>query len=232
MENTNKGLSHGDATDIELDEMLRRFSRIYNGAISDTLDMFGYRHQVLPKELTGLTPGASFCGTALTVLGETTQSTDTDVVFVPLLKMLGDVRKNNVVVVQPNDDVCAHLGELASTTIKARGGVGAVIYGGVRDVDYIEKLGLPIFNLYTTPVDIVGRWYVKAWNVPIRIGDTTIEPGDIIRADKDGVVVIPAGIASRVLLKAEELMNTENHVRNDVMNGVHPLESFYRHGWF
>lgn len=217
---------------IEIEEMLERFGKIYNGAISDMLDQLGYRNQVLPKELTGLTPDVSFCGTALTVNGEGTHSHDTDVAFVPLLKMLGEVKKNNVVVIQPNDDICSHLGELASTTIKARGGVGAVVYGGARDVDYIQKLGLPLFNLYTTPVDIVGRWYVKEYNVPIRIKNVTIDPGDIIRADKDGVVVIPLKIAEEVLLRSEELLNTENLVRNDVMNGVHPLDSFYKHGWF
>lgn len=230
MENREHKATNGNALDIE--EMLQRFSKIYNGAISDTLDKLGYRNQVLPKELTGLTPDASFCGTAYTVLGEATHTDDTDVAFVPLLKMLGGVQKNNVVIVQPNDAICSHLGELASTTIKARGGVGAVIYGGVRDVAYIEKLGLPVFKLYTTPVDIVGRWYVKEWNVPIRIANVTIEPGDIINADKDGVVVIPSKIAAEVLHEAEKLMNTENHVRNDVMNGVHPLDSFYKHGWF
>lgn len=217
---------------IEIEELLQRFSKIYNGAISDMLDSLGYRNQVLPKELAGVTPDASFCGTALTVSGEGTDSHDTNVAFVPLLKMLGEVKKNNVVIVQPNDNICSHLGELASTTIKARGGVGAVIYGGVRDVDYIQKLGLPVFKLYSTPVDIVGRWYVKEYNVPIRIKNVTINPGDIIRTDKDGVVVIPLQIAEEVLLKSEEIMNTENHVRDDVMNGIHPLDSFYKHGWF
>lgn len=217
---------------MELEELLERLKKVYNGAVSDMLDQLGYRNQVLPKELSGLTADAAFCGTALTVNGERTHSHETDVAFVPLLKMLGDVQKNNVVVMQPNDDICSHLGELASTTIQARGGVGAVIYGGVRDVSYIEKLGLPVFKLYSTPVDIVGRWYVKEWNVPIRIHHVTIEPGDIIKADKDGVVVIPQRIAEEVLLKSEELVNTENHVRNDVMNGMHPLDSFYKHGWF
>lgn len=58
---------------------------------------------------------------------------------------------------QPNDDICSHLGELVSTMIKARVGVGAVIYDGVWDVDYIQT-GFPVFKLYSTPVDIVGRW--------------------------------------------------------------------------
>ncbi|GMA60724.1 RraA family protein [Alicyclobacillus fastidiosus] len=217
---------------IPLEEVLERFKKVYNGAVSDMLDSIGYRDQVLPKELTPLNPEVNFCGTALTVNGQATHSKETEVAFVPLLKMLGDVQKNNVVVIQPNDDICSHLGELASTTIKARGGVGAVIYGGARDIDYVQKLGLPLYKLYTTPVDIVGRWYVKEYNVPIRIKNVNVNPGDIIKADKDGVVVIPLEVAEEILLKSEELLNTENHVRNDVQNGVHPLESFYKHGWF
>ncbi|MCS7460520.1 RraA family protein [Paenibacillus doosanensis] len=218
--------------DIAIEEIIERFSRIYTGAISDALDQLGYKHQVLPKELKGLTADAKLCGTALTVRGEATHSEDADVVFVPMLKMLGDVQKFNVVVSQPNDSACSHLGELSSTTIKARGGVGAVIYGGVRDVDYIEKLGLPVFHLYTTPADIVGRWCLKEYNVPIRIQNVDVHPMDIIAADKDGVVVIPKQIALQALERAEALVATENHVRNDVMNGMHPLESYYKHGWF
>lgn len=217
---------------IPMEEMLERFSKIYTGAISDSLDQLGYKNQLLPKELKGLTPDAKFCGTALTVSGEATHSEDPEVVFVPMLRMLGDVNKNDVVISQPHDDTCSHLGELSSTTIKVRGGVGAVIYGGVRDVEYIQKLGLPVFHLYTTPADIVGRWRLKEYNVPIRIQNVTIHPGDIITADKDGVLSIPREIAEEVLLKAEALVATENLVRNDVMNGVHPLESYYKHGWF
>lgn len=217
---------------ISVEEMLERFAKIYNGAISDALDQSGYKNQVLPKELKGLTPDARLCGTALTVRGEATHSEDPEVVFVPMLTMLGEVKKNDIVISQPNDDTCSHLGELSATTIKARGGNGAVIYGGVRDVDYIHKLGLPVFHLYTTPADIVGRWCLKEYNVPIRIRNVDIHPGDIIVGDKDGVLVVPLHIAEETLLQAEKLMATENHVRNDVLNGVHPLESYYKHGWF
>lgn len=217
---------------ITIDELIGRFSQVYTGAISDSLDQMGYRNQVLPKELKGLTPEAKFVGTALTVRGEATHVEDANEIFVPLLKMLGDVQKNNVVITKANDDTCSHLGELSATTIQARGGVGAVIYGGVRDVDYIHKLGLPVFHLYTTPADVVGRWCLKEYNVPIRIKNVDIHPMDIIVADKDGVLVVPQEIAHAVLKRAESLVHTENHVRNDVMNGIHPLESYYKHGRF
>ncbi len=217
---------------IPLGEMIERFAAIYTGAISDAMDQLGYRHQVLPKELKGLASDAKLCGTALTVRGEATDVDNENEIFVPLLEMLGDVKPYNVVVTQANDDTCSHLGELSATTIQARGGVGAVIYGGVRDVDYIHKLGLPVFHLYTTPADVVGRWCLKEYNVPIRIKNVTIEPNDLVIGDKDGVLIVPRAIAEQVLVRAEGLVSTENHVRNDVMNGVHPLDSYKKHGWF
>lgn len=225
--------THQEApAEIEEDELVERYLRLYGGTISDVLDGLGYFYQVLPKEMTGLTPDAKFCGTALTATGEPTTDRDPDRIFVPILEMLGAVRKNNVVVTQPNEDTCSHLGELSATTIKARGGNGAVIYGGVRDVDYIHRLGLPVYKLYTTPRDVMGRWRLTAYNVPIRIGQTQINPMDIIFADKDGVIAIPREVAVKVLLKAEELESTENHVREEVLRGVHPVEAYQRHGWF
>ena len=153
-----------NATNVELtiDEMVARYLKLYGGTVSDVLDGLGYKDQVLPKELTGLTSDAKFCGRALTVTGEQSTIYDPDTIFIPILEMLGSVRPNDVVITQPNDDVCSHLGELSATTIQARGGNGAVIYGGVRDVDYIHKLGLPAFKLYTTPKDVMGRWLLTA----------------------------------------------------------------------
>ena len=218
--------------EISEDELVARYLKLYGGTISDVLDGLGYVNQVLPKEMTGLTPDAKFCGTALTATGAPTDIRDPDTIFIPILEMLGAVKKNNVVVTQPNDNTCSHLGELSATTIKARGGNGAVIYGGVRDVDYIHRLGLPVYKLYTTPKDVMGRWQLTAYNVPIQIEQVTINPMDIIFADKDSVIVIPKEVAVKVLLKAEELESTENYVREEVLRGVHPVEAYQHHGWF
>ena len=224
--------TYRETEEIGEDQMVQRFLKLYGGTISDVLDGLGYTNQVLPKEMTGLTPDAKFCGTALTATGEPTDVRDPDEIFIPILEMLGAVKKNNVVITQPNDNTCAHLGELSATTIKARGGNGAIIYGGVRDVDYIHRLGLPVYKLYTTPKDVMGRWRLTAYNVPIRIENVSVKPMDIIFADKDGVIVIPQEAAVKTLLKAEELESTENYVREEVMKGVHPVEAYKNHGWF
>ena len=158
----------------------------YTGAISDILDEMGLHGQVLPHEIQALRAGQTVAGRALTVLGEVTQSDDPEVIFVPLLKMLGDVKPGDVLVSQPNDNVAAHLGELSAETAQYRGCKGAV----------------------------------------------EVNPGDYILGDRDGVVVIPEGIAEEVIAKAEDVVKTENLVRDEILDGVHPLEAYRRHGRF
>lgn len=213
-------------------EMIPRFSSIYSGAVSDVLDQKGLRHQVLPSSLHGLMLETKVCGLALPVLGESSIVTDADEIFTPLLRMLGDVKPYNVVVTQSNDQSCAHLGELSATAIQSRGGAGAVIYGGVRDIQYIQNLGLPVFCRYTTPADVVGRWRLVDYNVAIEIEGVTIHPGDIVLGDKDGVLVVPHDIAEEVLIASEHIVGTENRVRIAVKNGMHPLDAYHKYGWF
>lgn len=217
---------------ISEDEIIERFSKTYTGAVSDILDSMGYKNQVLPKEVIGITSDTKLCGTAFTVKGEATHIDDPDEIFVPMLKMLEDISQNNVLISQPNDNIAAHLGELVATTIKAKGGLGAVIYGGIRDVDYIHNLPLPVFHKYKTPADIVGRWKIKDHNIPIKIENVTINPNDFIIGDKDGVLIVPRKISTEILIKTEELIATEIHVREDIKKGIQPLDSYYKHGWF
>src|SRR5579863_2067764 len=213
--------------------LVDRLSKIpYTGAISDILDEMGFHHQVLPKEIQSLHAGHVLAGRALTILGEPTESDDPEVIFIPFLKMLGDVKLGDVLVSQPNDNLAAHLGELSSETAQYRGARGAVIDGGTRDTDYILKLGFPVFARYKTPIDIVGRWRLVAHNVPIVIGRVHVAPGDYVLGDRDGVLVIPQSIAVEVVAKAEAVVQTENLVRKSILQGMHPLEAFRRFGRF
>ncbi len=204
----------------------------YTGAISDILDEMGLTQQALPKEIQAIEPGQTLAGRALTLLGEPTDSVDPAVIFVPFLKMLGEISAGDVLVSQPNDEVAAHLGELSSETAQYRGARGAVIDGGARDTDYIRKIGFPVFARYTTPRDIVGRWRLTAFNVPIEIGGVEIDPGDFVLGDRDGVLIIPQEVAGEVITKAEQVVHTENLVRKAILEGVHPLEAYNRYGRF
>jgi regulator of RNase E activity RraA len=218
---------------LEIPDLVGRLAAIpYTGAISDILDEMGLTAQALPKEIQALRPGDTLAGRALTLLGEPAASTDPDVIFVPFLKMLGDIRPGDVLVSQPNDDVAAHLGELSSETAKFRGAQGAVIDGGARDTDYIHKIGFPVFARYRTPRDIVGRWRLVDYNVPVVIGGVKVVPGDYVVGDRDGVLIIPQAVAEEVTAKAEAVVHTENLVRKAILEGVHPLDAFNMYGRF
>jgi 4-hydroxy-4-methyl-2-oxoglutarate aldolase len=213
--------------------LVERLAKIpYTGAISDILDEMGLRSQVLPKEIQSLESGDTVAGRALTIVGEPTTSDDPEVIFIPYLKMLGDVKPGDVLVSQPKDDVAAHLGELSSETAQFRGARGAVIDGGAHHTDYTRKLDFPVFARYKTPVDIVGRWRLIAHNVPIDIGRVHIEPGDYIVGDRDGVLVIPQAVIEEVVTKAEGVVKTENLVRKSILKGMHPVDAYRKFGRF
>jgi 4-hydroxy-4-methyl-2-oxoglutarate aldolase len=215
-----------------VDDLCQRFSAIYTGAISDVLDDMGYHDQSLPSEIQGLTLDQRVAGIALPVEGEATQSRDPEEIFVPVLRMLGDLQPADVIVCQPHSSHCAHIGELSAETATFRGARGAVIDGGTRDVDYILRLGFPVFSRYRTPRDIVGRWRLVSYGEPVQVGSVTVRRGDFVVGDKDGVLVIPHAITMEVLEKAEEVLRTENLVRKAILEGVHPLDAYRQYGRF
>ncbi len=214
-------------------DLVERLAAIpYTGAVTDILDEMGLTSQVLPHEIQCFVPGWTVAGRALTILGHPSSKSDQDEVYIPFLKMLGEIKAGDVLVSQPNDSVSAHLGELSSETAKYRGARGAIIDGGARDTEYMHRLKFPVFCRYTTPGDILGRWEMVDYNVPITIGNVNVQPGDYILGDRDGVVVIPGSVAGKVIAKAEEVVHTENLVRKAILEGVHPVEAYGRYGRF
>ncbi|MDB5796015.1 MAG: diguanylate cyclase, partial [Noviherbaspirillum sp.] len=100
-----------------------------------------------------------------------------------------------------------------------KGIAGTVIDGINRDVALAYQLGYPLFtkdNWMRTGKD---RVQVEGVNVPVTIGGARVRPGDILRGDADGVVVIPQEHEEGVLAAAEEIDVTEEHIRNSVRNG-------------
>jgi len=107
-----------------------------------------------------------------------------------------------------------------------------VIDGGCRDIDAILGQDFPVFCRYRTPADAVPRWRIEHWNAAVTIGSVRVEPDDYLVADRDGIVVIPAALRDEVLRRAEELVATENEIRETVREGVSPLEAYDRFGVF
>jgi 3-hexulose-6-phosphate synthase len=109
-------------------------------------------------------------------------------------------------------------GGLASLAAQSRGVAGSVIYGACRDVDAIKKLGFPVWTRSVTPR--AGKPLNNGRvNIPISIGESTIEPNDIIRADAVGAVVIPAKKVTDVASKVKVILEKENIIEEGLKRG-------------
>lgn len=214
--------------------LAERASRLYTGALTDVLDELGEQGRTLPPGLLPLREGMRLAGPAFPVEGVPAVQLDRDASIRGILTMLGEVPAHHVVVYQTHDEGCtsAHLGELSVVALRARGCAGAVIDGGCRDIEAILGQDFPVFCRYRTPADAVPRWRIEHWNAAVTIGSVRVEPGDYVVADRDGIVVIPAGLRDEALGRAEALVATETEIRESVREGVSPLEAYDRYGVF
>ncbi len=97
------------------------------------------------------------------------------------------------------------LGGLMGTTLKYRGAAGAVTDAAIRDVPQLKRIQFPVYSRGVAPGTTVGHYRVTGINVPVVLAGVKINPGDIITADEDGVVIVPRDRAAEVLKKAQEL---------------------------
>jgi 4-hydroxy-4-methyl-2-oxoglutarate aldolase len=217
---------------LSVGDLCDRYEALYTGAVVDSMDELGYKQRTLTSEINGLTHDMKTAGIAYPVVGKPDPGADYEENIRRFLDMLDTVPESSVIVYETSDEEAAHLGELSATALQVRGCRGAVIDGGVRDVEYILEQDFPVFSRYRTPADAPPRWRLDDWDVPISINEVEIRPDDIILADVDGVVCIPSDIAETVLDRAEEMVNTENEVREAVKQGITPLDAYEQYGTF
>lgn len=110
-------------------------------------------------------------------------------------------------------------GGLLSRGALAKGIAGVVVDGAVRDIDKAEELGLPVYARAAVPVTARGRVAEHAFNGPVTIAGTAVEPGDWLLADGSGVVFVPAARIENVLQTAERIFASEQLMARDIASG-------------
>jgi len=100
-------------------------------------------------------------------------------------------------------------GEILAMAALRKGVAGVVVDGAVRDVDACEAFGFAVHARGTVPSTARGRIVQEAWNVPVRLGDAPVRPGDVVVADVNGVVVIPIERLAEVVSAAEDILAKE-----------------------
>jgi regulator of RNase E activity RraA len=117
-----------------------------------------------------------------------------------------------------------------STAVRQRGCTGAVVDGGVRDVDFINLMKYPVFAKFKCAASSVGRWDITDCQVTLKIGNTVIRPGDFVFGDIDGVVIVPKEITLDVLTAAEDIFERERGMREELRRGISVTDAYAKYG--
>ncbi len=193
--------------------------------VADVFDNLGQQPPVLSNDLWPTRgPGFAFAGPVYTVAGESRlwkgggdpdklRAIDAMPAGVVALWAGGDIR-----------GVCC-FGDLLASAMRGRGVAGVVVDGGVRDSAYLRELDLPMLVRYRTPAQAIGRWKVTAVQEPVGVRGAleewvSVAPGDVLVADDDGAVAVPAALVREVAERARAWGDKDQAARADILRGM------------
>lgn len=190
-----------------------RLSEVPTASISDALDRLG-----LPGSVHGiapLRPGRSVCGPAFTVAYE-----PVDAAGGTVGDFLDDVAPGSVVVIDNAGRTdCTVWGGIMTEVAAHRGVAGTVVHGACRDVAVSGRIDYRIWSSARFMRTGKDRVRVRAVQESLQVDGVTIRPGDLVCADEDGVVVVPAERADEVARVAAEIELVEDSIVDAVRGG-------------
>ena len=208
------------------------WQQLYSAVLSDALDTAGFMHQAMSPRIRPIDDTLKMCGRARTgMYTEVDGVADGENPYELEISIVDDLKPGDIVVFGCGGSTrIAPWGSLLSTACRARGAVGCVTDGFVRDVVPIRAMGLPAFHGGIAPLDSKGRGHVTAIDVPIVCDGVNVSPGDLVFGDADGVVVVPRSIEAEVLRIAFEKINGENHSLKELQDGSYLRDVYAKYG--
>jgi len=207
-------------------------AELYAAVVADTLDALGLRNQVVHPGLAPLDETRRIFGFARTGLYMPIYHDDETVnVYEHEIRLVDDLAEGEVPVISCGGNTAiAPWGELLSTRAQVLGSPGCITDGSVRDVAMIREMGYPVFCGGRNPSDTKYRGKMMWIDVPCRLGGVEVNSGDLVIADMDGIVFVPADRLETALEGALAKVRSENTVREELRSGVTLAETFARHG--
>ena len=208
--------------DYNLEEVRERMLKLSTTVVSDALDVFG----ITNNAVAGLKPVwdcRAIVGPAVTArhIPAGTQTQKNHGGFVTS----NNCKPGDVIVVSLGGDIENNgYGGVVACAAKMKGVQGTIVDGAVRDIDAYVDLDFPVYAKGIVPRTARGRMIQDAVQVRIKFCNATVCPGDLVFADKNGVVFIPPDKVMEVLVKAEELEDKENAMMDKLKAGWDPLE--------
>src|SRR6476469_227491 len=187
----------------DTDANVQRASKLDTTSISDALDRLAIPGQCL--NIKPLDPRFRLTGRAFTILYGPAGSPPGTVG-----DYIDDVPAGGVVVLDNGGRENATVwGDILTWVAHRRGVAGTVIDGACRDTHLARELGYPVFSRSYSMRTGKDRVQVEAVNAVVTIGDARVAPGDLLRGDADGVVVLPYAHEEAILAAAEEIDSVE-----------------------
>lgn len=236
--------------DVTDEERIERFKEAgYGGNVSDALRDLGVKDTVLSSEFAPLEQGMKVAGRALPVKLHSQVMTEETESFLeerweeegghPQRRMMETIEERpdgTVLCFDCGGDMQpAQFGEMSCQLAHQLGCRGMIVAGNMRDTQYVLQMDdFPAFSYGTTP-NAFGGWVITQVDKPIHLeGHLThyveVYPGDFLFADNDGAQVIPEPVVDEVLLRVEEIYETENEERERIAEGLTIDEVYDEYG--
>lgn len=209
-------------------EYLRK--HLYSGVLSDVMDGMGYRNQMLGNRIFPLQEDTRLFGPAFTSIATTVYSMPENP-LVAQCRTVDQLREGEIYVcVMRGSYNCALFGELFATAIQGKRGAGVLLDGYARDIKALKEMNFPLFYAGRDPRTSKGRAEINECQIPVVIDGVSINPGDLVFGDIDGIAIIPAAIADEVIEKALETIASEDIVRDKLREGATLYSVYAKHG--
>jgi len=170
-----------------------------------------------------LLPGPHMCGPAVTV-----RTCPGD--WAKPVEAIDECRPGDVLVIDAFNSYPAIWGELATHSAKVKGLAGLVVWGAIRDTPEIARIGFPAFSSLVSANAGEPKGFGEI-NVPVAIAGQTVEPGDWVVGDDDGVIVLPRAQAVELANRAMDVLEKENRLRGEIDAGKTLAEVAYLQKW-
>lgn len=218
---------HTTPTELTLPLMRQHFT---SAIVCDALDQVGYLHQSPRVAFPLMTVPQVLIGRAKTTLWSDLFHADPKPYELEL-RAVDECQPDDVLIAAAGGSVRSGIwGELLSTAAANRGCVGVIVDGAVRDVARMQSMAFPVFARGSMLYDSKDRQRVTDLDVPVEIGGVTISPGDLVVADRDGIVVVPRKVETVVLQRAWAKVHAENLVRDAIRAGMLATAAYEKFG--
>ncbi|MGI5174237.1 RraA family protein [Treponema sp. OMZ 840] len=204
-------------------------TELYTPVVGDILDTMGYVHQFLPPSIVSAREDFKIVGFAMPALMIDVYGVQKKP-FGYLTEALDQLEEGDVYLASGGVFRCAYWGELLTATAKMRKAAGAVINGFHRDTPQMLAQNWPVFSRGRYAQDSSVRTQVIDYRCKIEVGEVTVNPGDLVFGDIDGVLVIPQDTCEEVIEKAIEKARAEKVVRAAIEDGMSATEAFSKFG--